>query len=153
MSRQCHQWLGILSTESRLTAGPRPYRRWTPLRLFSGLPQPVSVFVQKQIFACSTVQEHRFEDFFKDTHDLHRKRCQGNGSNTLAAVCLCFTKETHTALRPIYIAASYRQQLTCTSPSLGLENNCCIVLGPQVRQWMTRQVFSPQELVKFFKQC
>src|SRR6185369_17544016 len=96
--------------------------------------QPVPVFVEKQIVACSPLREHRFENFLEDPQHLHRKRCQGNGSNTLAAIWLCFTNETHTAPLPIYIASPYPQQFTCTSADLGLENNCCVVLGSKVRQ-------------------
>src|ERR1051325_7429722 len=97
--------------------------------------------------------EHWFEDFLKDTQDLHCKRRERNGSHTLAAKCFCFAKETHTARLPIYVATcatrSYPQQLTCTRADLGLQNNGRIALSPEVRQGMFRQVFDTQELIEF----
>src|SRR5215212_10775579 len=96
--------------------------------------------------------EHRFEDFFKDTQHLRRKRRERNSSHALAAKCFCFAKETRTTRLPIYVATCstrpYPQKLTCTRADLGLQNNGHIVLSTQVRHWMVRQVFGAQELIE-----
>ena len=77
--------------------------------------------------------KHRFENFLKDTQHLHRKRCQRNGSNTLAAKCFALPKRRTRLRLPIYIAAfstrPYPQQLTCTRADLGLNEQwpCSLV--------------------------
>src|ERR1041384_837129 len=97
--------------------------------------------------------KHWFEDFLKHTQHLRRKRRERNSSYTLAAKCFCFTKEPHTGRLPIDVATCttrpYPQQLTCTRADLGLQNNGRIVLSPEVRQRMGRQIFGSQELIEF----